>query len=193
MSAALAPSGVVVPAVEDDGTGPLFEVVDGVKVEKHMSLESQTIGFEIAFWLRLHLHEKQVEGHVVTEPFVVCFDWMPDTRRRPDVAYWYKAQYPDGIPAKGDASVAPALAIEVASPHDNVFELERKVGEYFRAGVQLVWIINPEARTVRTEQPDGTAHVYRDGDTLVGGPVLPKFTVEVAKLFAKTASSQTGV
>ena len=175
----------VVPAVEDDGHGPLFEIVDGERVEKVMSSLSQGTGFEIAFWLRLYLHEEQLDGFVSTEMFIACFEWMPNTKRRPDVAYWHAHQLPDGIPAVGDIAVAPALCVEVTSPNDVISDLDVKIGEYFRAGVDLVWIVNPQTRTVRTEQPDGTAHVYRDDDTLTGGPVLPKLSLPLAKLFPK--------
>ncbi|MEM6562369.1 MAG: Uma2 family endonuclease, partial [Planctomycetota bacterium] len=115
--------------------------------------------------------------------------WAPGTKRRPDVAYWHAHQFPDGLPERGEATIAPAWCIEVVSPGDNAEALEEKVAEYFRAGVELVWIVIPATRSVRTERPDGTAHVYRGDQALTADPVLPAFTAPVARLFPKTAAT----
>ena len=132
-----------VTETHDDGTGPLFEIVNGLKVEKPMSLRSQRVGGLVYRHLDNYVAESGVGGFAVPEPFIICFDWMPDTRRRPDVAYWRGEQYPDGIPERGDAQVAPAIAVEVVSFNDNAEALAEKIAEYFRAGVELVWTVSP--------------------------------------------------
>ena len=57
---------------------------------------------------------------------------------------------------------------------------------YFAAGVELVWELDPLARTVAvwtadTPDPDETLH---EGDLLTGAPVLPGFEIALADLFA---------
>ena len=44
--------------------------------------------------------------------------------------------------------MAPDLAIEVLSESNTPAEMERKLKEYFAAGMQLVWYFDPRARTV---------------------------------------------
>ena len=178
-----------VPAVHDDGTGPLFEIVDGERVEKSMSMKSQWVGMRLAACIDVFIQDEDVGGWVVTETFIACFEWMPNTKRRPDVAYWRDDQLPDGLPDVGDTTVAPAWAVEVVSPNDNISDLNVKLGEYFRAGVLLVWVVDPQSGTIRTEQPDGTAHVYRRGETISAAPVLPGFSVLVDDLFPRQRES----
>ncbi len=178
-----------VPETHDDGKGPLFEIVDGEKVEKTMSLYAQYVGSEICGRIRQELLEEGIGGFVVTEAFIACFEWAPKTRRRPDVAYWREDQYPDGIPLRGDAAVAPAWVVEVVSPGDLSEDLEAKIAEYFRAGIGLVWIVHPGTRTIRAEQPDGTAHVYRNGDAIDAAPVLPNLRMKASEVFPKATSA----
>ena len=45
--------------------------------------------------------------------------------------------------------LVPDLAIEVLSTSNTIGEMARKRDKYFRAGVRLVWEIDPRARTVR--------------------------------------------
>ena len=169
--------------IPDDGKGPLFEIVDGQRRDKPMSMVAQWVGSQIVTDVNIHLRETGVGGFAVTENFIACFDWAPDTQRRPDVAYWHREQLPDGMPMRGVTRVAPAWCIEVVSPGDHVEELQEKIEEYFRAGVELVWVVNPSTRTIRAEQPDGTAHTYRAADPITAAPVLPEFSATVAGFF----------
>ena len=184
---------LVAPETHDDGSGPLFEVVDGRKVEKPMSMLAQQTGSKIARRLGNYVEDELNDGGIVgTEHFIACFDWAPKLRRRPDVAYWRGEQYPEGIPPRGDAALPPALAIEVVSPGDEAENLNGKINEYFRAGIELVWTVFPSTRSIYVQQPDGTAHMYRAGETITGEPVLPGFSINVADLFPPIqATSET--
>ena len=48
--------------------------------------------------------------------------------------------------------MAPELVIEVLSPDDRPGEIRTKLGEYFEAGVKLVWLARPEERDVLAHQ-----------------------------------------
>lgn len=189
MTLAPSPTPLTVPEIDDDGNGPLFEIVDGVRVEKPMSAESQWVGTRIARRVGNYCEAEGIPDLVITETFVACFDWMPGTKRRPDVAYWRPEQLPGGLPSRGELAIAPAWVVEVVSPNDVVEDLYVKLAEYFRAGVELIWVVTPMTRSVRAEQPDGTAHVYRAerGEQILAAPVLPGFSVAVADLFPPTA------
>ena len=62
-------------------------------------------------------------------------------------------------------------------------EIARKLGEYFRAGVRLVWIVEPKTLTVRVYTAADRFTVLKPGQVLDGGDVLPGFTVRVDELF----------
>ena len=183
MTTTLAPPEPDVLEIEDDGKGPLFEIVNGRRRNRHMSMLAQWVGMQLAHLVATYLKEAGIGGFIITETFIACFDWAPDTQRRPDVAYWHREQYPRGLPPRGVARQTPAWCVEVVSPGDMVEVLQEKTEEYFRAGVELVWVINPSTRTIQTQQPDGTAHVYRAAETLTAAPVLPGFAAKVADFF----------
>ena len=180
---------LTVPETHDDGNGPLFEIVDGVRVEKPMSQLAQLVGSEICFHLKHHIKYEGDDGYIGTEVFVACFEWMPETKRRPDVAYWRRDQYPNGLSPTGDAALPPPMVVEVISPNDDGEATEIKLAEYFRAGVDLAWVVYPIARKIRAEQPDGTTHTYHENDTITAAPVLPGFSAKVADLFPPTRAA----
>jgi Uma2 family endonuclease len=74
---------------------------------------------------------------------------------------------------------------EVISPNELASELEAKVAEFLSAEVQLVWVIDPEQRTVRIHRADGTFGWLREGDTLSGETILPGFSCPVRDLFPR--------
>ena len=84
--------------------------------------------------------------------------------------------------------IPPDLAVEVVSPNDLAYDVESKVVEYLDASVALVWVIDPEARTVRIYRRDGSISWLREHGELSGEEVLPGFQCRVAANFPeKTA------
>jgi Uma2 family endonuclease len=63
--------------------------------------------------------------------------------------------------------------------------MDRKLREYFQAGVRVVWCIEPKTRTARayTAEHEWT-EIGPDG-SLLGGAVLPGFELSLAQLFAR--------
>jgi Uma2 family endonuclease len=78
----------------------------------------------------------------------------------------------------------PDLAVEIISDSNTRREMDLKLREYFLAGTQLVWYIDPETHTAEAyTAPDVVTHVPADG-ALDGGDVLPGFRLPLATLFA---------
>lgn len=106
----------------------------------------------------------------------------PDTVRAADVAFISTARLAQ-VKSRSYLDVAPELIVEVMSPDDRWSAVMEKLGEYFKVGVQQVWIADPEP---------GTVYVYRSltdvehltlEDTLTGGDSLPGFTAPVKDFF----------
>lgn len=77
------------------------------------------------------------------------------------------------------------LAVEVISEANTKKEMERKLREYFTAGVRLVWLIYPKTRTVEVYTSATECRRVRHDQTLDGGDVLPGFELPLRKLFAR--------
>ena len=109
---------------------------------------------------------------------------FPGLVRIPDVAFASWARFPGGRrPKAAIPALAPDLAVEVISKGNTKAEMARKLGDYFRAGVRLVWLVEPKTRTVRVYTAADRFTVLKPGQVLDGGDVLPGFTVRVDELF----------
>jgi Uma2 family endonuclease len=107
----------------------------------------------------------------------------PDTVRAPDVAFVRAARIPqDGV--KGFFQGAPDIAVEVVSPSDRASEIAAKVRDWLQAGCSLVWVVDPENRTITVHRSRNEIIVLTQADMLTGGDVLREFSVSVTDVFA---------
>lgn len=107
----------------------------------------------------------------------------PDTVRAPDLAF-VKRDRVAQIGPRGYAALAPDLVAEILSPDDRPGEVLKKVGEWLDAGVNLVWVIDPDRRVASVYRSDGSVTaVAADGD-LDGENVLPAFLCRLSEVFA---------
>ena len=81
--------------------------------------------------------------------------------------------------------VAPDLAVEALSSANTDAEMDRKLREYFAAGVRLVWYIDPETRTANSYTGVEQHDVIAEDGSLRGEPVLPGFELVLRRLFAE--------
>ncbi len=100
----------------------------------------------------------------------------------PDAAFVSYKRQP--IPPKTAAynPVAPDLAIEILSPGNTKDEMTYKVGNYMAAGT-VVWVGNPDKKTIDVHIPGQPVKRLRVGEILEGGDVLPGFQVALADIF----------
>ena len=54
------------------------------------------------------------------------------------------------LPREPIPALAPDLAIEVLSEGNTEQEMQRKLHDYFTAGVRLVWYIDPRSRSAKS-------------------------------------------
>jgi len=82
----------------------------------------------------------------------------------------------------------PDLCVEVLSPSNKQLDLKTKRLLYARYGLPELWIVDPDANTVRIfrlqEDPHRAAATYRAKDTLTT-TLLPRFSLDLAKVFAE--------
>ncbi|MBV8076897.1 MAG: Uma2 family endonuclease, partial [Planctomycetaceae bacterium] len=111
---------------------------------------------------------------------------FPGLVRIPDVAFASWDRFAEGrIPLDPIPDLVPDLVVEVVSEGNTVAETDRKRREYFRAGVRLVWMIEPKDRTAAVfTSPEQSARLD-EAQTLDGGAVLPGFALPLRDLFAE--------
>lgn len=162
-------------------TDRLFELIDGVLVEKAMGFRESFLAVRIIMILG-----EFVERHRLG--IVTGADGMLRLSARnvriPDVAFVSWNQLPTRkVPTKPIPDLFPDLAIEVLSESNTRREMDRKREDYFRAGTRLIWQFNPERRIVEVYAAGRKPKVMDSTQKLDGGKVLPGFELSLAELF----------
>jgi Uma2 family endonuclease len=109
---------------------------------------------------------------------------LPRQVRLPDVTFVSWKQFPSRkIPKNPILRGHPDLAVEVLSKSNTRQEMKRTLKEYFKAGTQLVWIVDPPTKTVAVYNSPTTRRVVKLKDSLDGGDVLPGFKLPLSRIF----------
>lgn len=166
-----------------DRQNRLYELVDGVLVEKVMGLKESALAIELGSWLAPFVRQHDL-GFVAGADGALRL--MPQLVRIPDVSFISWTQLPNHeYPAEPIPTLYPDLAVEVLSEGNTEEEMERKLKDYFLAGTRLVWLVDPDARTVQVFTSPEDSVTLTERDTLDGGDVLPGFTLPLKDLFAR--------
>jgi Uma2 family endonuclease len=130
----------------------------------------------------LFLHGEQPgHGRVLSEVGILLRR-KPDHLVGPDAAFLTTTQLPPRLSPEGYLVTIPQLVVEVRSKNDTQPEIDEKVRDYLAAGVVLVWVADPDARTVTTYWTNQTPVVFAATDSLTADPVIPAFAVPVTEL-----------
>ena len=170
---------------------PLYEVIDGQIVEKPAMGAPQVWIASILIAFLNGPAALNPLGRVVGE-MLFTLDSTRKLKRRPDVAFVSYDRWPRRRPIpEGDAwDVVPDLAVEVISPSNRAVEVVKKVGEYFRAGVRLVWVVYPIERLVYVYRSVTDVRILQVGDELDSGDVLAGFRRPVRDLFEEEGEGE---
>ena len=159
----------------------LCELVDGVLVEKVAGHQESRLAALLIWALQDYLNSHDI-GILAGADGPVQI--LSDQVRSPDVAFVPYDRIPDG--ADPNAAVSewiPALAVEVLSASNTKAEMSRKLQDYFTAGVNLVWYIDPSDRTVRVYHSPDDVVALSEADDLDGEQILPGFRFSIREWF----------
>ena len=163
----------------------LYELEDGVLVEKPMgwyeAILAALISGELAAYLKSH-----DLGQVLGADGLLQI--LPGKIRVPDVSFIGWSRFPQQrLARRSIPALVPDLVVEVLSETNTKPEMERKLKQYFEAGVSLVWYIDPGTRSARAfTSPTDVTELDEDG-LLDGGQVLPGFQLSLRSLFERAA------
>ena len=160
------------------------ELIDGELVEREMGQKSDSIAATCLMFIARFVREHSVGLVNGAQGSYQIFPDAPTKVRIPDVSFTRRERLPQGGPADGHGRVAPDLVVEVVSPNDEAEDVERKINDFFRAGVPLIWVVYPDTRTVVVFRADGSGQRLKVGDVLDGEGILPGFRLPVADIFA---------
>lgn len=125
--------------------------------------------------------------YVVSNDTGVVLERNPDTVRGPDVALFDDVHRMEDLPKKwGDTQ--PRLAVEVLSPNDRPDCVMDKITDYLNNNVDVVWVLDPQARTVTVYRKNAEPKVLTEKDRLTDEEVLPGFRCKVADFFVLPGS-----
>jgi Uma2 family endonuclease len=157
------------------------ELIDGTLVEKALGAPESYVS-----WLLGHLL-----GHYLDRNNLgICLNPdgllrnSPGLVRMPDLSFISWDKLPGRkVPLDPIWDLYPDLAIEIISKRNTPAEIQRKLSEYFKAGVRLAWVIDPRKRTARVHTSARRSTLVREHQSLDGGDVLPGFSVRLADVF----------
>ncbi len=161
---------------------PAFEIVRGERRDKvspstRHAIVQMGIGVALAGWASGRgkaLAEWDID---LTRP------GEKPTHLRPDLAYASNERL-----AAADAlrvnlpKIVPELIVEVRSPNDREREIAEKLAVYLDAGTSVVILADPDTRTFRVYDRDGTCELH--APATFEHPSLPGLRIDLAATFA---------
>lgn len=99
----------------------------------------------------------------------------------PDIAFVSIERLPDD--RRKAFSIPPDLAVEIVSPTDVLFRVFEKALTYLSGGTQLVWGVEPVAKTVTVYRSETDIKTLTREDTLTGEDIVEGFSCKISQLF----------
>jgi Uma2 family endonuclease len=173
-----------------DEEGP-FEYIEGERIPMSPTITGHGV---IARTLLLALYNHSVPNNL-GEPFIELPFVMVESSNRvkgsrvPDLMFFkaerlaaYKASNTDW--RDKPFIMVPDLVVEIISPNDRYGDVYEKITRYLADGVQIVWLIDPQQRTVLVYRAASQKKItMSETDILDGADVIPGFRMPVAVLF----------
>jgi Uma2 family endonuclease len=157
----------------------LCELIDGVLLEKTIGIDESICAAWIVYFL-IDFNRSQRLGQVLgPNGFIRLF---PNMILIPDASFISWQRFPKGALGAA-ADLAPDLVVEILSKGNTKREMDRKLHEFFKSGVRLVWYVDPKKRTARVYTSPKHSTLLVEDDFLDGGDVLPGFRLSLREWF----------
>jgi Uma2 family endonuclease len=165
-------------------SGPRFQLIEG---ELYMSPSPnryhQIISRNLEFLLLKYLEQRPL-GELYHAPFDVYLS--EHDVFQPDIVFVKK----ENFDVLTDAGVegTPDLVVEIFSPSNAYLDKSAKLRVYARTGVQELWLIDPETRSVQVyflqQDAQKPAAIYGEKDTFAS-PHFPGLAILAAEIFKR--------
>lgn len=156
-----------------------YEFVSGIAIKKPAmkQIEISIVQFLTRTFAKTTAY--QAYGELIPETDV----YINENRKRiPDLAYFSAAQIKE---TRKGIKVVPSFVIELLSDSEGYAEVQEKIEDYFWAGVQVVWYINPKTEKIHLYNSAKTMQLCAGDDLCSAAPAIPDFQLVVKDLFVK--------
>ena len=126
--------------------------------------------------------ERKGHGKARTEVGIVLWR-TPDRVLGADVVFVANKSLPIRRTAEGYLETIPELVVEIRSKNDSLKYVQRKVRDYLKAGVEIVWVPDSTVQTVTVHSADSEPKVYGENDVLRLPSMIPSFSLPVVDVF----------
>jgi Uma2 family endonuclease len=122
-------------------------------------------------------------GEVYTGETGIVLWRNPDRVVGADVAFVRRASLPVRESPEGYLETIPELVVEVVCENDTKPFVERKVADYLRAGVRVVWIADPNTPTLTEYRRDAEPRAFAEDETLSLPDLIPGLQLSLKEVF----------
>jgi Uma2 family endonuclease len=165
--------------LEDDGHR--YELVKGVLLTMSASgADHGLVTANVTLLLGSYIKTKKL-GFLFAAETAFELESDPDTVLAPDFAFIKKERNPPRTTSY--LAMAPDLAVEVNSSTKSRRYVERKAAQWLSFGVQSVWLVSCQNRTVEVLSANVSRVLFTESDEVSDEDVLPGFRVRVAEIF----------
>ena len=161
-----------------------YDIVDGRMImAPSPTTQHQRILLQLTMRLHQFVSEHQL-GEVLFAPLDVVIQRQPLRTRQPELLFVTSEK---GSRLGQIVEEAPDLVVEILSPSNTRKDLEDKLADYGRLGVDECWLVSPEARTVEVLRLDQQSlkrtSIHGLGDQ-IQSDVISGLSLAVGDLFA---------
>jgi Uma2 family endonuclease len=126
----------------------------------------------------------EMKGHGKTYTEVgVVLGRKPDHIVGADVAFVASRSLPVRESPEGYLETIPELIVEIRSKNDTTAEIDEKISDYLKAGVKLVWLVDPPTATVIEHRANSSANTFCTTNPLLCKDIIPEFHLALSDLF----------
>ena len=165
-------------------TGPRYQLIEGdLFMAPAPNRYHQGISFNITLLLGEYLRKRPI-GKLYTAPFDVYFDQI--NAHQPDLLFVSKKNY--SILTDAGAEGAPDFIVEILSPKTAFLDKKSKRRVFARAGVEELWIIDPEDRLIQVyflQQNSEKPTVTLGAKATFTSPHFPGLKISAARIFQR--------
>jgi Uma2 family endonuclease len=172
--------------------GKHCELIDGQLKERPVGTLQALVGTELIRRLGNACRRERLAWVLAATQGYRCFPWKPNQVRRSSVTVLRADRVTQEMWSQSYCSIPPDMVVEMVFPGDLFGDLDRKIDDYLRAGVRLIWIVDPRLRTVQVWRSDRSGTWLDAGGELSGEDVIPGFRCRVGDLFPEEAGPPAG-
>jgi Uma2 family endonuclease len=156
--------------------GREFELLDGEVIE--IPSASPRHNVLLSIWIELLSPALRGRGRAIPE---TDFSDGRYTTLRPDLAILLGEKFTGLNLDKLPVTTAPDIVIEIVSPSESLFRVNRRIDSFLRFGVREVWVVDPQNRQIYLHTEKDVIRL-RSGGT-VSSPLLPGWSIPVDQVF----------